>query len=214
MTKRLKEICAHIPKSEVFADVGCDHGYCARYALDNGLCKRAYITDISEKCLEKAKSLLKGEIEAGVCIPLVGDGLSVLPEPATVLIAGMGGEEIVKILSVKMPPVFLLQPMKNTEKVRRFLLEKGCRIALDVTFEDGKFYDLISGTSEGGDVYSEREIVYGRDNLKTPSPAFRKKIKQERDKIMGYLNASPSDEEREKLQKRLAEKENLLHEIG
>lgn len=214
MTKRLQEICAHIPKSEAFADVGCDHGYCARYALEHGLAERVYITDISEKCLNKAKSLLQNEIRSGKCIPLVGDGLSVLPERCAVLIAGMGGEEIVKILSFDFPPVFLLQPMKNTEKVRRFLMEKGCSISLDYTFEDGKFYDLILGVSGGTDEYTEREFVYGRDNLRCPSPAFLKKLRSEIGKIKGYLKASLSEEERKRLEKRLEEEENLLHEIG
>ena len=136
MTKRLKEICAHIPKCAVLADVGCDHGYCAQYALESGLAQKVYITDISEKCLEKAISLLQKEIDEGRCIPLVGDGLSVLPEPAAVLIAGMGGEEIIKILTGQLPPIFLLQPMKNSEKLRRFLLERGANITLDYTFED------------------------------------------------------------------------------
>ena len=213
MTKRLKEICRAIPPSKVLADVGCDHGYCARYALDRGLCEKVYITDISEKCLEKAKSLLAHEIEEGKCIPLVGDGVSVLPEPCTVLIAGMGGEEIIKILLQKMPPAFVLQPMKNTEKLRRFLIENDCKILLDYTFEDGKFYDLIVGVHGEKDSYTEREFVYGRDNLNHPSVAFRKKIRLERDKILGYLNASPSKGEREKLDKRLQEKENLLNEI-
>ena len=213
MTKRLKVICSHIPRSEAFADVGCDHGYCARYALEKGLARRVYITDISAQCLEKAKTLLKKEIEAGKCIPLVGDGISVLPEECTTLIAGMGGEEIVKIFSEKIPPVFLLQPMKNAGKVRRFLVEKGCKITLDYTFEDGKFYDIIAGESAGGDCYSEREYLYGRDNLRKPSPAFLKKIRMERDKIKSYLCASPSEEERERLLKRLKEKERLLDEI-
>ena len=213
MTKRLKEICRAIPVSKVLADVGCDHGYCARYALDKGLCEKVYITDISEKCLNKAKSLLKKEIERGRCIPLVGDGVSVLPEPCTVLIAGMGGEEIVKILSQKMPPAFVLQPMKNTEKLRRFLVESGCKISRDDTFEDGKFYDLIAGTGTGGDSYTEREFIYGRDNLNCPSPAFIKKMRKERDELKAYLNAARSKEEREKLKERLEEKENLLNEI-
>ena len=213
MTKRLKEICSRIPSSKVLADVGCDHGYCARYALSSGLAERVYITDISEKCLGKAKSLLKEEIAKGRCIPLVGDGVLVLPEPCTVLIAGMGGEEIVKILSQKMHPVLVLQPMKNTNKLRRFLVESGAKIILDYTFEDGKFYDLIVAESGGGDYYTEREFEYGRDNLKNPSPAFRKKIREERDKIKRYLMASPSESEREKLAERLLEKENLLHEI-
>ncbi len=215
MTKRIREICSRIPKSEAFADVGCDHGYCARYALQKGLAERVYITDISEKCLEKAKSLLQSEIEAGRCFPFVGDGLSVLPERCTVLIAGMGGEEIIKILSAEIPPVFLLQPMKNTEKVRRFLIENGCSIALDYTFEDGKFYDLILGRSGERDEYTEREFRYGRDNLKAPSHAFVGKIREEIAKIENYLNANAlSKEEREKLVARRGEREELLHEIG
>lgn len=214
MTKRLKEICAHIPKSEAFADVGCDHGYCARYVLENGLAERVYITDISEKCLEKAESLLQKEIGEGRCFPLVGDGISVLPEPCTVLIAGMGGEEIIKIFSEKLPPVFVLQPMKNAEKVRRFLIGRGCKIILDYTFGDGKFYDLIAGERSGGDRYSEREFVYGRDNLKNPSTDFLEKIRSERDKTENYLKSEAlSEEEREKLEKRLGEKERLLYEL-
>ena len=213
MTKRIKEICAHIPKAAAFADVGCDHGYCAQYVLQNRLAERVYITDISEKCLEKARTLLKKEIQEGRCIPLVGDGVSILPEPATTLIAGMGGEEIIKILSKKIPPVFLLQPMKSSDKLRRFLIESGCRITLDYTFEDGIFYDFIMGECGGGDQYSEREILYGRDNLKNPSPAFRKKIRLERDKIAGYLLSASAQSEREKLQKRLRETEKLLDEI-
>ena len=161
MRKRLKEICAAIPPSKVLADVGCDHGYCAGYALQKGLCEKVYITDISEKCLEKAKRLLKSEIERGRCIPLVGDGVSVLPEPCTVLIAGMGGEEIVKILSSQIPPVFLLQPMKNSEKVRRFLIERGCHITLDYTFEDGKFYDLMMWSKLYSDYQNEKNATQG-----------------------------------------------------
>ena len=214
MTKRLREICSHIPKAEAFADVGCDHGYCARYALENMLARRVYITDISAPSLEKAKSLLKKEIEAGKCIPIVGDGISVLPEECTVLIAGMGGEEIVKILSEVIPPAFLLQPMKNTEKVRRFLVERGCKITLDYTFEDGKFYDFIMGTRNGGDRYTEEEFLYGRDNLKNPSPAFIKKVRIERDKIRSYLYSALSDGERERLINRLREKERLLHDFN
>lgn len=213
MTERLQQICAHIPRSQAFADVGCDHGYCARYVLEKQLAQRVYITDISEKCLQKAKTLLEKEIAEGKCIPLVGDGVSVLPEPCTVLIAGMGGEEIIKILSQKMPPVFLLQPMKNSDKLRRFLIERNCKITLDYTFEDGLFYDFIMGESVGGDTYSEREFVYGRDNLKHPTPAFCQKIRMEREKIAGYLAAASSETEREKLQIRLQETENLLHEI-
>ena len=75
MTARLEIICAHLPHAEVFADIGCDHGYCTKYALDHGLCERAYACDVSAACLEKARALLCEEISSGRCIPVCTDGL-------------------------------------------------------------------------------------------------------------------------------------------
>ena len=127
MTERLAYICRHIPRARVFADIGCDHGYCTQYVLERGLCERAYVSDVSAECLEKAKTLLQNEIAAGRCIPVCADGLEGIPEAADcVLCAGLGGEEMVRILSLRpLPEHFVLQPMKNTEKVRRFQAEFG-----------------------------------------------------------------------------------------
>ena len=47
MTERLAYICRHIPRARVFADIGCDHGYCTQYVLERGLCERAYVSDVS-----------------------------------------------------------------------------------------------------------------------------------------------------------------------
>ena len=117
MTGRLREICSRLCKTAVFADIGCDHGYCTQYMLGNGLCEKAYISDISRGSLRKAEILLAEHIRAGRCFPVCADGLEGLPEPCDlVLIAGMGGEEIVRILSSGIPPRFVLQPMKNSEK--------------------------------------------------------------------------------------------------
>ena len=213
MTKRLEEICSRLSKTKTFADVGCDHGYCAQYMLENGLCERAYITDVSAKSLKKAETLLKEYIDAGKCIPLCTDGLQGIKEGCElVLIAGMGGEEIVHILQERIPPRFVLQPMKNAPKLRAFLIERGCRITEDCTFEDGKFYDLIVGESTGGTQYTEREIIYGRDNLLNPSAAFMKKTAEELQKVKGYLlDDSMSEGQREALLKRRLELEEIYH---
>ena len=200
MTGRLREICSRLSKTAVFADVGCDHGYCTQYMLERGLCEKAYISDISRGSLRKAEGLLAGYIRAGKCVPVCADGLEGLPEPCDlVLIAGMGGEEIVRILSHAIPPRFVLQPMKNSEKVRAFLAERGCRIDADYTFADGKFYDLIAGENSGGGKYTKWEILFGRDNLLSPSLAFRAKIAEEIAKVRGYLQCKTGKESREAL---------------
>ena len=212
---RLDVICAHIPACRVFADVGCDHGYCTRYALQNGLCERAYPCDVSAACLKKAEELLREEIAAGRCFPVCCDGLDGLTEePDCVLIAGMGGEEIVSILSrrERLPAKFVLQPMKNAEKVRAFLCARGAGIGEDMTFRDGKFYDLITGSREGGTVYSAFELRYGRDNLLNPTRDFFGKIQKDAETVRFALRAAEGAQ-RETLIERLHELEGIADAI-
>lgn len=212
MTERISVICAHVPRCRILADVGCDHGYMTKYALDHNLCEKAYLADISEKCLKKAETLLREEMKAGRCFSVCTNGLQNFPvSPDCVLIAGMGGEEIVGILSCgELPEKFVLQPMKNAEKVRAFLLEKGARITKDFTFSDGKFYDLIVGEGKGGDSYSDWEVRFGRDNLKTLPQAFVQKIAAEQEKLRALLNGgSLSGESREEIRAKLYELEEI-----
>ena len=211
---RLSLICAHIPACRVFADIGCDHGYCTAYVLEKGLCERAYVSDISAACLKKAETLLAAEIAAGRCVPVCADGLDGVQDADCVLIAGMGGEEIVRILSrAPLSERFILQPMHNVEKVRRHLLARGAHIEEDFTFEDGKFYDLIVGSAAGGDVYSDFEYRYGRDNLKAPSAAFLRKVRKEADVLREALAAGVRGEQREALREKLHELEAISDAI-
>ncbi len=212
MTGRQKIICSHLPKVKTLADVGCDHGYMAQYALENGLCEKAYLTDISRESLKKAEKLLQKQAQQGKCEFFCCDGLRSLPfMPDCALIAGMGGEEIIKILSVReLPSHFVLQPMKNAEKVRAFLLGRGALITADYTFEDGKWYDLIVGKKEGASAYTEREIAFGRDNLSNPSPAFLAKIGKELREIMLRMNEGRLSE---KSYAEMNERRMILEEI-
>ena len=181
MTERLKEIFSSIPDGEVFADVGCDHGYIAKAMIKGGKCKKAIISDISEKSLNKAKTLLSREIAAGKVIAVVSDGLKNLPDCDVALIAGMGGEEIIKILTEApfLPEKLVLQPMKNVRKVREFAVGIGYAVMIDRVFSEGyMFYDLIS-LKKGEDTLTEEEKEYGRTNLIKPSAAFKKKIRWE-----------------------------------
>ena len=89
---RIPQICARLDKCSVFADIGCDHGYCTRYMLDNGLCDRAIVTDISQKSLNKAAKLLNEEVRKGKVECVCCDGLDKVRGADLVLIAGMGGE--------------------------------------------------------------------------------------------------------------------------
>lgn len=213
MTERLKAICGHLRPSRVFADVGCDHGYCTKYALDNGLCERAYMTDVSRASLKKAETLLAEEITAGKCVSVCCDGLDGVPEQCDcVLIAGMGGEEIMHVLRGELPARFVLQPMKNAEKLRRFLVERGAKITADITFFAGKYYHLVAGEGEGGDKYTPLEYAFGRDNLRAPTSAFTGFLQEEINKLSGYSREDMKKENRAAVDERLALYREALHE--
>ena len=192
---RIDKICSLIDSCESFADVGCDHGFCTQYALKAGLCDKAYITDISAKSLEKAQTLLTDYIESGKCIPVCCDGLAGIPKDIEqVLIAGMGGNEIIKILKEGfIPRKFIFQPMKNVRLVREFLIEQGCKITFDGVFEDQKYYFVIKGESEGGTgSYTQAELQFGKDSLK--DPVFFGYAKEELKKKLEYTKLGGSKE--------------------
>ncbi len=189
-----------IGEGEVFADVGCDHGYIAEMVIKSGKYKKVILSDISKKSLDKAVNLLSTYGDRVEFI--VSDGFdSYTTQPDGAIIAGMGGEEIVKILSGNiLPNNLVLAPQKNTDKVRKILLDKGYKILKDFTFySQGKFYDAISA-EKGEDFYSPKELIFGRDNLSEKPEGFIRKIKFE----MGVLEGVLEDEKASKLSKETA----------
>lgn len=219
--KRIDTLCSLLVQSNTFADVGCDHGYCTEYMLKNGLCKRAIFSDISKGSLQKAQTLLSSFVDSGVAIPVLGDGFFGVPNTVEqVLIAGMGGSEMVSILSDKkygfIPKRFVLQPMHDAEKLRRFLLTSGATIVRDFTFADGKFYDVIVGEYPAKDgtscKYTEAEIEFGKDNLREMSEAFVCRIEKLLKDTERYLTRPALQEEsRLQLLQRKERLQGVLH---
>ncbi len=219
--KRIDTLCAHLTEATVFADVGCDHGYCTEYMLKNGLCRRAIFSDISRGSLAKAEKLLAPFVRAGKATPVLGNGFYGVPKDVDeVLIAGMGGSEIIAILSDEkygfLPQRFVFQPMHDGEKLRRYILGRGGVIERDYTFEDGKFYEVLVGGAlrAGAEIpaaYTQAEYEFGRENLIRMPQAFVKRIKKRIDDIGKYLaQSSLREDSREELLRRRERLEGVL----
>lgn len=184
MNNRLQNIFNLITKCTSFADVGCDHGYIAKAVIESQKCQNVFVTDISESSLSKAERLLRKHIADKKVTAICCDGLQKVPQCETVLIAGMGGEEIIKILSqaAYKPEKLVLQPMKNTDKLRRYLIGSGYAIKRDFIFKDGerKFYNAIYACyGEPFEAYSEIEYEFGRENLVNRRQDFIDYLKQQ-----------------------------------
>ena len=196
MTRRLKIICSHLEKGQILADVGCDHGLVAEYALKNDLFEKVVISDISSKSLNKAQKLL--EKYGDRVISIVCDGFSGYGDivPSTSVIAGMGGEEIFSILKTAktLSQKLVLAPQKNSHKVRSFLIENGYNITCDYTIKDDKFYDIIVA-EKGKSSYSQLDILFGRDNLQKKGKDFLEKLEKERNFYNALIKSGRLNEE-------------------
>lgn len=151
LTPRLQAIANEIEPCNCFADVGCDHGYISLYVLDRWKANRVVAIDVSLKCLEKTIRLLKSANIDDQAIFYNCNGLSrVREKPDEVLIAGMGGDEIIKILYdySRVRPLntienLILQPMKDIYAVRKWLNENGFAIVTDKVVKDKKLYHIL-----------------------------------------------------------------------
>lgn len=217
-SKRIQTLCSLLVSSSTFADVGCDHGYCSEYVLKKGLCDKVIFSDVSRGSLQKAQDLLAPYVAEGKAVGVLGDGFFGVPKDTEqVLIAGMGGSEIVSILSHErygfMPKKFVFQPMHDGEKLRRYVVEKGGYIHRDYTFFDGKYYDVIVGkyAPESRQTYTDAEYEFGKENLQTMPKAFVDRTKKQIKNIQTYLlQPILQDESRKQLLQRKARLQGVL----
>ncbi len=216
--KRIDTLCSHLKQCASFADVGCDHGYCSEYVLKNGLCDNVIFSDVSKGSLAKAEKLLGQYVLQGKAKGVLGDGFFGVPrDTESVLIAGMGGSEIVSILSDEthgfIPAHFVFQPMHDGEKLRRYLLENGAIIQRDYTFFDGKYYDVIVGrkaAAEQTQTYTDAEYEFGKENIACKSEAFVERTQKQIGNIEKYL-LQPALQEESRI--RLLERKKRLQGV-
>ena len=104
MEKRMEaiiDLCQTLP---VTVDVGCDHGYVGLELLRSDKTNHLIACDISKPSLQKAINLLNDNGFTERFSARVGDGLSVINKGEKidqVVIAGMGGMEIIHILQME-----------------------------------------------------------------------------------------------------------------
>ncbi len=211
MSKRFNILLSLIPDCRVFADVGCDHGYMSYEMLKNRKCDRVIVSDISAECLKKAETLLQ-ETFTDKFTAVVSDGFENVGNCDCALIAGMGGDTISDILAAaagRLPEYLVLQPMKNSQRVRRDLVSLGYEILRDYTFRDGKFYDVILAKKGGNETYTADDYAYGRDNLTEKGEDFIALVNSRIDELK-EAKEKASETSRKEIEKRITELEKII----
>ena len=176
---RLCSALPYLTKGGAIIDVGTDHAYLPIYLVAEGISSRALACDINQGPIESARKNIAAAKFQNQIDTLCTDGLHGAEHfhPDDVLIFGMGGELIMRILSeapwVKDERIGLvLQPMTRAQTLRRWLLENGFAIVGEtITHEDKRYYQTVAARYCGKvEEYTEEELLLGRLNIQNNAP--------------------------------------------
>lgn len=146
---RLDTIASLIKNNSKVCDIGCDHAYLLLKIYDK--IKLGFACDIAQKPLNTAIKTINEHKLSEKITPILSNGLENIEKDSfdTLVIAGMGGELISKILTDcpyiknKNYDIFL-QPMKKAEELRYFLYKNGFSIENEViSIENNRIYTII-----------------------------------------------------------------------
>lgn len=135
LDNRLKLCAAYVRQGSKLADIGTDHAYLPVWLCRIGRISRAIAADINPEPLKRGQSTVAQAELSGVIETRLSDGLANIDgtEADDIVIAGMGGELIAKIISDwkysrDSSKRFILQPMTKSEVLIRRLTESGFKI--------------------------------------------------------------------------------------
>ena len=164
---RLRLLAEMTPPGGRLADIGTDHGYLPVWLLQEGRIPSAIASDVGAEPLEHARRTAEEYETQGLNFRLC-DGLSgIEPEETdTVVIAGMGGETIIHILTDSPWPrdsgcTLLLQPQTKVEFLRLWLSRNGYACENErLVWDKGKLYVVLQMTA--GEPFTPDEArLYG-----------------------------------------------------
>lgn len=205
LSDRLAAVASFVRPCGSVADVGTDHGYIPIYLVQAGIAERALAMDVREGPLERARAhigSLAPEYRERIGTRL-SDGLSALSpgEADTVVIAGMGGELIIRILdegrhmwdSVES---WVLSPQSELQKVRHFFSEQGFLIRAETMVKDeGKYYTVMEVGRGRMEYASEARYLYGECLIREKNPVLREYLEKEKARVEAILARLSGDGE-------------------
>ncbi len=181
LSPRLRAAASLVREASFVADVGTDHAYLPIALCLEGKIRGGVASDINEGPVERGRqNIIKYGLEKKLDI-LRADGLCGIERfcPEDILILGMGGELIARILSdapwTKSSKIRLcLQPMTHAEVLRGFLLSNGYEIIDEITVDEvGRIYQLISAEYTGKiQIHTQAELLLGKINIEKRTDAF------------------------------------------
>jgi tRNA (adenine22-N1)-methyltransferase len=220
LSVRLREIVSLIPESARVIDVGTDHGQVPAYLLENRLTQKVLATDIHDGPADTARKYLRRQGVMKDADVMKTDGLHgvVLNRDDTVVLSGLGGLEMIRILTESMCehkeefPVgvhILMQPQRSAEELRIFLQVNGFLLVKEqICIDREKLYVILLARYTGGkqSLFSLAENILGPRILADRPDHYRTYLLHQRNVLRKHMRARPE------LHDVIAYIENLLKE--
>lgn len=193
LTSRLSAAASLCRRGVTVCDVGTDHALLACYLAQTGA-KRVIASDVREGPLDAARRTIA---EQGVTNveAVLSDGLDRIDFADDVVICGMGGELIMRIISgcrfLSGDTRFILQPMTKAEVLRRELYRSGFEIMEERAAADGeRFYSVMLVRHTG--VVAEPDELFCYCG-KITDPLMLRHIAGKLEKNAAGMERSPAD---------------------
>ncbi|HNX15759.1 MAG TPA: class I SAM-dependent methyltransferase [Bacilli bacterium] len=181
LSLRLETILEMTPVS-VVADVGSDHGKLMIALYESGKITHGYAIENKKGPYDRLVKALSKEKLEDIVVPLFSDGISELPSCVnTVIIAGMGGDSIIKILKdhpkkLEKVQTIIIDAHSQLKEVRDQITKMGFIIADErMIKEEEIYYEIIRFIRSEIAFYSEEDLTFGPILRVEKNAAFKEK---------------------------------------
>lgn len=200
LSKRMQAVADFVTAGYITADIGTDHAYIPIYLIEQNISPKVFAMDINEGPLLRASDHVSAYGYEKKIILRQSDGMKALEEgeAQSIVIAGMGGGLVVKILSDSWKVTCslkecVLQPQSEIAKVRTFLLEHGFSFVDEsMVLEDGKFYPMMKVVPPSkvhpSEEWTKCQIRYGKLLLESKHPVLKLFLEKEIAVKEGLIN--------------------------
>lgn len=218
LSERLSRLSQMVSEGNRLADIGTDHGYLPIELVRNKRIPSAIAMDVRKGPLSKAaEHVAEAGVEEYIQLRL-SDGLEKLEpgEADTVVIAGMGGRLMMKILdrwedlsSVK---EWIFSPQSEIDIFRHYIAGRGLVVVdEDMVYEDEKYYFLMKTVPGEPYEMDDMSAEFGPLLLASRHPVLKKYLANEMNLILDLVDIlEKSDSEKAKARMDVLNKKCVL----